>query len=245
MNYIIEFKPYTNNDTNLPYLENIEKKIQNKISITNQEIFDFLNTIIYLTRYKINYNLDNYDNKCDLAQSILYYYFNNLGCNVHPLTTQNTITNNIVGHSFLTLELQVDNKSQFYLIDPTYIQFFRKEKCNKDNYYISPKYPDYILLTPDPGFFIKEEMKEQASFLLNHRYILLNEATAQMYGDSFYNTKTGTNPTNLKYQTIPGFVYLNAFTKGHVKLSNKEEELIAKNISITPFQESTNKGKKR
>lgn len=215
------------------------------MSITSKEANDFLSIVIYLTRYKINPNIDNYDNKCDLAQSILYYYLNNLDCEVHPLTTQNTITNNIVGHSFLTLKLQVDNQIHSYLIDPTYIQFFKKEKCNKDNYYINPKYPDYILLTPDPGFFIKEEMKENAIFLLNHGYILLNETTAQMYGDSFYNTKTGTNPSNLKYQTIPGFVYLNAFTKGHVKLSNKEEALIAKNLSITPFQELTNKEKKR
>lgn len=87
-------------------------------------------------------------------------------------------------------------------------------------------------------------MKERASFLLNYGYILLDENTAQMYGDSFYNTKTGINPINLKYQTIPGFVYINAFTKGHEKLSNKEEELITKNLSITPFQELTNKKKR-
>lgn len=245
MNYIIEFNPYINNDIDLSYLETIEKKIQNKISLTTKETNDFLSTIIYLARYKINPNLDNYDNKCDLAQSILYYYFNNLGCNIHPLTTQNTIVSNIIGHSFLTLELKVNDKIQTYLIDPTYIQFFRKEKCNKDNYYISPKHPDYILLTPDPGYFIKEEMKENASFLLTYGYIPLTEVTAQMYGDSFYNTKTGTNPINLKYQTIPGYVYINAFTKGNEQLSKTEEELINKNLSIIPFQEITSKEKKR
>lgn len=122
--------------------------------------------------------------------------------------------------------------------------FSKKEKCNKDNYYISPKYPDHILLTPDPGFFIKEEMKEHASFLLNYGYILLEENTAKMYGDSFYNTKTGINPNNLKYQIIPGFVYINAFTKGYEQLSKKEEELIDKNLYIISFQELTNKKKR-
>lgn len=110
MNYIINFNPYINLDINLLYLETIEKKIQNKISLTTKEANDFLSIIVYLTRCKINPNLDNYDNKCDLAQSILYYYFKNLECNIHPLTTQNTIHPNIVGHSFLTLELKVNDK---------------------------------------------------------------------------------------------------------------------------------------
>lgn len=60
MNYIIEFNPYTNPNIDLQYLENIEKKIQNKMSITSKEANDFLSIVIYLTRYKINPNIDNY-----------------------------------------------------------------------------------------------------------------------------------------------------------------------------------------
>lgn len=245
MNYIINFNPYTTNNIDIYYLSNIENKIKNKESLSAEETNDLLNIIIYLTRQKINSNLDNYDNKCDLSQSILYYYFKNLNCNIYPSMTQNVITNNIVGHSFLTLELLVDNKIKYYLLDPTYIQFFKKDKCSIDNYYISPKYPDYILLTPDPGFFIKDEMKEQAIFLLNHGFIELTEETAKMYGDSFYNTKTGTNPNNLTFNSIPGEIYINSFLKGKESLSKTKAELTNENLNIQPFNELINQTRKR
>lgn len=189
----------------------------------------------------MNPKLDNYDNLCDLAQSILHYYFKNLSCTCHPLTTQEIITNNIVGHSFLTVELLVENQKTYYLIDPTYIQFFKEEKCKESNYYINPKFPDYILLTPDPGFFIKKGEKEQAEFLLTYGYLPLTEEFARMYGDSFYNTKTGTNPKHLQYLSIPGEVYINAFTKGNTPLSKTENDLISKNLNLVPFQEQTNR----
>lgn len=236
MNYIIDFNPYIANNLDNKYLSEIENKIQNKLSVTNEELSNFLKTIIYLTRYKINPNLDNYDYKCDLAQSILYYYFKNLNCNIHPLTTQDSITNNITGHSFLTLELLVDNKLQHYLLDPTYIQFFKKDKCTKENYYIHPSYPNHILLTPDPGFFIKDNMIDSTKFLLDNGYIELNEDTASMYGDSFYNTKTGITKMPITYQNIPGFIYLNSFTKGSTQLSKTEQDLINNDLFIPYFQ---------
>lgn len=243
MNYIIEFTPHIENNINYNYLSDIEYKIKNKISLTNEELNNFLNTIIYLTRYKIDPNLNNYDYKCDLAQSILYYYLKKLDCNIHPLSTQNSITSNITGHSFITLELLVNNKLTHYLLDPTYIQFFKHDKCTKNNYYIHPSYKDYILLTPDPGYFIQDNMKEQAKFLLNHGYIELTEPTAQMYGDSFYNTKTGPNTNNLKYQSIPGFIYLNSFTKNSTTLSKTEEELINQELYIPSFQNQEKKSR--
>lgn len=236
MNYIINFNPYINTLIDNQYLSNIEYKIQHKISLTNEELNDFLSTIIYLTRININPKLDNFDFKCDLAQSILYYYFKNLNCNIYPLTTQKTISENITGHSFLTLELIIDNQLKYYLLDPTYIQFFKKDKCTKDNYYIHPQYQNYILLTPDPGFFIQDNMKENTKFLLDYGFIELNEETAMMYGNSFYNTKTGINNNYHKYQSIPGFIYLNAFTKGFTPLSKTEEELINQELNIPYFQ---------
>ena len=239
MNYIIEFTPHITYNIDIKYLSDIENKITNKISITNEELTYFLDYIIYLTRLKINPSLDNYDFKCDLAQSILYYYFKNLNCNIHPLTTQNSITNNITGHSFITLELLVNNKLQYYLLDPTYIQFFKTDKCNKNAYFIHPTYKDYILLTPDPGFFIQEDMKENAQFLLNHGYIELNETTAKMYGDSFYNTKTGINQNPNKINSIPGFIYLNSFTQGFTQLSKTEKELIDNNLNIDISKDKT------
>lgn len=235
MEYIINFNPHTITNINIYYLSNIENKIKNKISLTTEETNNLLNIIIFITRKNINPNFDNYDNKCDLAQSILYYYFKNLDCNIYPSMTQNSITNNIIGHSFLTLELNVNNQKKYYLLDPTYIQFFKKNKCTKENYYISPKFPDYIILTPDPGYFIKEEMKDACTHLLNYGYIELNEETAKMYGDSFYNTKSGTNPKTLKFETIPGKIYISSFIKGKEPISKTEEELINHNLHICPI----------
>ena len=54
--------------------------------------------------------------------------------------TQNVITNNIIGHSFLVISFSVNNKKEIYLIDPTYVQFFKKEKCNDNRYFINPKF---------------------------------------------------------------------------------------------------------
>ena len=44
----------------------------------------------------------------------------------------------------------------------------------------------------------------------NEAHIELNENTGKMYGDSFYNTKTGGNPTD-SYVTMSGNIYLRSF----------------------------------
>lgn len=245
MNYIIDFNPVNINDINAVYYAEIENKIINKQSLSQKEVNDFLDIINYIVRLKINPNLNNYDNKCDLAVSTLYHYFKKLNCSVFSSTTQTSITNSIIGHSFFTLQLFVDGEIKNYLIDPTYIQFFKKDKCTNDNYYISTMYKDIILITPDPGFFIKEEMKNLCAFLLNHGHMELTEESARMYGDSFYNTKTGVSYSNKVYQTIPGSVYINAFMKGSESVSKTEEELEELDLNIKPFKEQLETTKKR
>ena len=245
MNYIINFKPIVFNDIDKNYYTNIEDKILNKKSLSQKEANDFLDIINYIVRVKINPNLDNYDNKCDLAVSILYHYLKGLNCDVFSSVTQKSITNSIVGHSFLTVKLLVDDKFKNYLLDPTYIQFFRKDKCTESNYYVSPMYKNIVLLTPDPGFFIKDEMKQNCMFLLNHGYIELTEENARMYGDSFYNTKTGGNYSNQMYHTIPGSIYINSFMKGNEPVSQTKEELETANLHIEFFKQIMDTTKKR
>lgn len=230
MDYIIDFKPPIIKNINKEKISEIEYKIINRISITKEEAKYLLDYIIYLTRYKINSNLDNYDYKCDLAQSMLYYYFQKLNCNVSSCMTQNVITNNIIGHSFLVINLSVDNQSTIYLIDPTYIQFFTKEKCSDFKYFINPNYPYNILITPDPGYFIKKEDISKISNLINQGYEVLTEDIARIYGDSFYNTKTGEFDKNFK--SIPGNIYINAFLKGKENISKTLEELEESNLNI-------------
>ena len=245
MNYILDFNPVNINNINMEYCADVENKIVSRESLTQKEVNDFLDTINYIVRSKINPNLDNYDNKCDLAISMLYHYLKKLNCNVFSLTTQASITNSIIGHSFLTFQILVEGKIKNYLIDPTYIQFFKKDKCTHNNYYVSPMYQDIVLITPDPGFFIKNEMKDSCNFLLNHGYIELTEEMARMYGDSFYNTKTGVSYSNLTYQTIPGSVYINSFMKDNDYVSKTEKELEELDLNIKPFKEQLETIKKR
>ena len=237
MEYIMGFFPYEEKQSNNNYYANIESKISNGKSITLNEAEDYLRTISYEVRKSINPNMDNYDYKCDLAQSIFGHYFNKIGCKYFPCATHNVITNGVDGHSFTIISLNVEGEERNYLLDPTYIQFFHKEKCQKSAYFVSPILPDKCLLTPDAGYFIKDEDKDATEFLLKYGYIELTQDYARMYGDSFLNTKAGYNPNDFQYKTIPGKIYINSFLTGHEHLSKSEAELLHNGQTIVPFQE--------
>ena len=129
------------------------------------------------------------------------------------------------------------NQERIYLLDATYIQFFYEDSCTYQSYYVSSLSPDTILLTPDPGYFVRNSQKPMAQFLLDHGYSLLTPEVARMYGDSFLNTKQGVSKSNLKYQSIPGEVYINSFTKPNCTLSKTKEELIDTEMRIAPVSE--------
>ena len=76
MDYIIDFKPTIIKNIDKEKISEIEYKIINRISITKEEVKYLLDYIIYLTRYKINSNLDNYEYK---TTSWIYNEFN-FGC---------------------------------------------------------------------------------------------------------------------------------------------------------------------
>ena len=143
-----------------------------------------------------------------------------------PCATHNVITNGVDGHSFTVVSLNVEGEERNFLLDPTYIQFFQKEKCQKSAYFVSPMMPNRSLLTPDAGYFIKEEDKDATEFLLKYGYIELTPEYARTYGDSFLNTKAGADPNNLTFQSIPGKIYINSFLTGKEKLSKSEAELL-------------------
>lgn len=235
MEYIIDFNPVKKEELNNEEMAIIEGKIKQRKSLTNQEAELFLDAINYITRKNINPNMDNFDWKCDLAQSILCHYLNKIDCPNFPCMTQSVITDSIEGHSFVTIVLIVEDEEKIFLLDPTYIQFFKKENCTADKLFVSPKFPDKVLLKPHPGYYIKDEDKEVASYLLNHGHILLNERVARMYGDSFYNTKTGVSP-NEPFVSMSGNIYLRSFLKGKENLSKTEEELIANGLDIKTFE---------
>ena len=237
MEYIVDFKPYEEQEDNNAYYADIERRISTNESITQNEAENFLRRLNYEVRKSINPNMDNYDYKCDLAQSIFGHYFNKIGCKYSPCATHMAITNGVDGHSFTVVSLNVEGEEKSYLLDPTYIQFFHTDKCQKSAYFVSPLLPNQALLTPNAGYFIKEEDMDAANFLLRYGYIELTPEYARMYGDSFLNTKSGANPNNFVFQTIPGKVYINSFLAGKEKLSKSETELMHNSQLITPFQE--------
>ena len=234
MEYIVDFKPFISKDNN--DLSNIEERISKNQSITENEADEYLRDLIYRVRKIINPNMDNFDMKCNLAQSILGHYFDEINCKYAPCATHHEITTQIDGHSFVVVTLNVEGQTKNYLVDPTYIQFFHQDKCNSSAYFISPMYPDKVLLTPDAGFFIQQEDKEPVDFLLRYGYIELTDEYARIYGDSFLNTKTGTDPQRLTYQSMPGGIYINSFLKGNEVLVPTKDELKKDNKLLQTYR---------
>ena len=225
MNYIMESTPKTVN-IDPQIIEILEQKVLSKEPLTEEEINIFLDYICYETRCKFTNDINNFSFqfKCDKAQAIITHYLNSLKVEVHPCMTQNVITEDIEGHSFLIAIFNVNGINTPYLVDPTYRQFFIDDK--KD--YIL--YNSKILRTPSPGYFIKEEDKTEIQKLLINRYHLLDENIARIYGDSFYNTKTGYR--RREFQSISGNIYINSFIKGHEPLSTSPEELENEGLSL-------------
>jgi len=236
MKYIVNFNPIIIEEIDYVTLADIEEKIKNKISISKEEASYFLDNLCYVARHKVNNNMDNFDYKCDIFQVMFYHYFNNLNCQFIPCMTQNVITDNIVGHSFSILKLIVDDEEKLILLDPSYIQFFNVNKCNDSNYFVDPNNKNHILLTPDPGYFIKENDKQIINILLSCGYIELDKNVARIYGDSFLNTKCGLIFDN-NYQTISGSIYINSFLKGMEPIQKNEETLENLGLRIPLFQE--------
>lgn len=239
MDYIVDFKPIIIEDLNIDKLTNIEEKLMNNIAVTEKEINYFLDTLNYLARKKINPSFDDYSYKCDLAQSILCNYLQKINCCIYPCTTQSAITNNIEGHNFTVAKFNIKDKGLTnILLDPTYIQFFKKENCQRNSYVFSPKIPQKVLITPNPGYFVKKEDLKKIQFLLDHGFAELNYDIARIYGDSFYNTKTGKKINDLAFQSIPGRIYINSFIHEKGKIYHSEEYLKENGYMIDLFRNS-------
>ena len=230
MNYIIETKSKcVNYDSEL--IGEIENKIKSGITISDEELHILLDNLCYKVRCKFTNDIDNFNflYKCDTAQAIIHYYLESIGIKSYPCMTQNVITSSIVGHSFITIEYN----GKFFLIDPTYRQFLMSSECNLERFIIHDS--GMILRTPDPGYYVRTEQYSMLSEFDYSGYHELNEEFACMYGDSFYNTKTG--EYSLDYKTMNGKIYINSFSKGHEKLSKTKDELESMDLLVLPYNE--------
>ncbi len=203
------------------YLKQLEYKIASGLSLNNDEITYFLESLIYKVRKMLGLDNPYFEYKCDLAQSIICHYLNDLKVINYPNITLKAINDYVVGHSFVVAVFDVLGKKVNYLLDPTYIQFFKEENCSFDKYIIIS---GNVVRTPDPGYFIDREDRKVIDEFNYNGFGVLTEDLARIYGNSFYNTKTMVR--SMEKRELKGYVYINSFLKGREKLSKSREELL-------------------
>ena len=175
MEYIMDFNPIIAEEVNNDEMALIEGKIKQGKSLSEEEVINFLDTIIYITRKKINSKMDDFSWKCDLAQSILCHYLNKIGCPNFPCMTQSAITNDIEGHSFVTIMLMVNDR-----------------RLNADSFWFTLFHEIGHIINGDYGIsFVKETAEQEVaadkfaedclipheenkSFISNKKFILID-----------------------------------------------------------------------
>lgn len=245
MNKIIEFNLNENIEGQDRILE-IEELCKNGIPLTIEDTKLLLESLAYTVRKKIadyeGKDMQDYSYyyKCDLAQSMIYYYLKGLNINVHPVNT-NDVIDAVCGHSLILATIKTTAGDKLYLIDPTYIQFFSKENCNINKFVIIN---NKVCIAPDPGFFVVNSKNTNKLLpLLTEGYIEFKEDVAKAYGDSFFQTKQGTAPDQIKNNVASGSNYIRWFLKFTSKISKSIEELSNMELLIESNYIGNNKTK--
>lgn len=217
-------------DENIDYIYLIEDKIKKGISLSNDEIFNFLNYTVFKTRKAIcdsfKKNMDEFDYRdtCNYAQAMLSYYFDDLGVYNIPICTSG-IFFNVIRHFFVVAYFLQDGEMVPYIVDPTYNQFFNRDKCSESRYV----YKDgTVRATPDPGYFISllnDDSKSEIVELLKCGFHKLDIDFAKVYGDSFNNTQIGISREEHNNLFVSGSSYVKFFLKIKNELTKTREEL--------------------
>ncbi len=227
-------------------IKEIEELCRNEIPLNIEDVNLLLANLSYQVRKKIadyekvDMKEYTYPYKCDLAQSMIYYYLNELNIKVNPVNT-NEVINGVSGHSLTISSINTIEGEKQFLVDPTYIQFFTKENCDPNKFVIIN---DMVCISPDPGYFIVRNNNEDIIMsLLTNGYIELSEDVAKAYGDSFFQTKQGTNTNQIDHNVASGSSYIKWFEHTTSKLSKSEEELANMNLLITTDSKKSAKHK--
>ena len=241
MNKIIDFELNETIDKEDKILE-IEELCKNGMPISEEDVEILLRNLSYIVRKKIadyegkNMREYSYSYKCDLAQSMICYYLKKLNIKTNPINT-NEVMNGVTGHSLVITNINTVDKEKTYLIDPTYIQFFEKENCDSSKFVIIK---NQVCISPDPGYFIVENHTEDVIRpLLENGYIEWTDEVAKAYGDSFFQTKQGTAPDQIKNNVASGSNYIRWFQRYISPLSKSEETLRNMNLLIETTGENT------
>ncbi len=227
-------------------IKQIEDKCLNNSMLTEDEIKSLLGNLSYEVRKRIadyeGKDMDDYlyPYKCDLAQSMIYYYLNDLGIKVNPVNT-NEVFNGVTGHSIVLASFDTLEGEKTYLVDPTYIQFFSKENCDASKFTIIN---NKVCIAPDPGFFVVEENKENVVLpLLENGFIEFTDDVSLVYGDSFYRTRQGAEVEEIRNHFASGSMYRKFLLSYTSNLSKTRDELT--NMNLIDTSKSSNKGRRR
>ncbi len=241
MNKIIHFN-INNKPEDIKLVFQIEELCKSNIQLNEEDVRVLLSHLSYLVRKLladsngVDMSEYSYYYKCDTAQSMICYYLNSLGIKTNPVNT-NEVINGVCGYSLVLATFDTTSGEKTFLIDPTYIQFFSKEKCDKSNFVVIN---DIVCVSPDPGYFIVEDNKEEVILpLLNDGYIEFNEEVASAYGNSFFQTKQGTQKSQIKNNKASGSNYIKWFTSYTSSLSKTKEELLGMGLLIRSMNEES------
>ena len=217
-------------DEDLSSISSISYKIKNGDSLSEEEVFNFLNYVVFKTRKTIcdvfNKDINDFDYRdtCNYAQAMLGYYFDDLGVSNNPVCTSD-IFFNVIRHFALVAYFMQDGEMVPYIVDPTYNQFFNIEKCKKDKFVFKN---DFVRATPDPGYFISlldDNSKEEIIKFLKCGFHRLDINFAKIYGDSFNKTQIGISRKEYDNLFVSGSSYLKFFLKFKNELTKTREEL--------------------
>lgn len=222
MNLVVTTKPkYI--DYNTGVIAPIEEKLRGCLPITESETYNLLKYACGKTRDLLSESKDEtYENKDLYAASMIYNYLNDLGVNVLANNTAN-IDYGVKSNNFLIANINTDfygsDVNISYLIDPTFIQFLNREKCNEKN---EKSRNGIIYQKPDVGYYIHPLDQYFLDKLIEDGYEYFSTSLASIYGNAFANTKVPTNNKNIISEF--GYVYYDKFIVGdNTPLLGKEE----------------------
>lgn len=240
MEYILDTTPLVMNNINHDLLKLIEDKISKNESLTDAEASYFLDYLVYVTRCKVVKDFsESFEYKCDLAQSIMTYYLRRINATTIPCSTQSAIDANVEGHNFNIVKLRVNDEDRDYIVDATYRQFFLKDNCQDSKFIVIN---GVVVVSAHPGYFILKKDYPLVREFLYHGYMEMNEETAKIYGDSFFQTKTNIPKDSVRMYRLPGGSYMTLFLKDGVDLSKSEEELRDIGLLIEPLNNELGAG---
>lgn len=164
----------------------------------------------YSSLFHCDAYVDSLSNRCDYFQFLIGHFLENYGFKVFPKETHRVIHPCSLGHSFLI----VKGCSRSYIVDPSFRQFCICDNCDINNIVVSD---NKVILNVHPGYFVFNSSSGAliGNKLLRDGFVVLDEESASVYCNSFYNSRQGVILKNgsLPCVSIPGRFFLDILNR--------------------------------